>query len=84
MHVTPPSAEVTLLDFSESNPLCSTRGGSFPILHPPPAGYWNEIRGGSASDLKEERERERKLESIRHIPLDKVELSSLGVGARLA
>lgn len=45
MHATPLNAEVTLLGFSKSNPLCSIRGGSCPILHPPSAGNWDERYG---------------------------------------
>jgi hypothetical protein len=47
MHATPLSAEVTLLNFSKSNPLCSIRGGAYSILHPPSAGDWNEIYGAA-------------------------------------
>lgn len=40
MHATPLNTEVTMLDFLKSNPLCSTRGGSYPfcVLHLQAAG----------------------------------------------
>lgn len=65
MHETPLSAEVTLLDNSKSNPLCSIRDGSYPFCSYICGQLEREIRGGSASDLKEARGR---LERVRKFP----------------
>lgn len=73
MHATPLSAEVTLLGFSKSNPLCSIRGGSYPILHPPSAGkLGREIR---QANWRKSREGECK--SSRPVSFGDVELPSL-------